>query len=229
MRSAVTTTPLKHAVAAAVLALAAGGMSPAVAQQLVLQPVDQAARNPEFAAWRKALLDAVRRRDTERVVAQAAPDIKLSFGDAYGRETFRQALTGAESWQGEAYWRELETVLALGGLFMEDGAFCTPYLSCMDVPGCPDCDPYETVFVVTRDAPARSRPGETAAVVARLSYAVLPLDLDVQSGEDWYPVRLPGGRTAFLSHDHARTAIDYRARIEKTGEGWRITVFLAGD
>ena len=205
------------------------GALPASAQALRLERVDEATRNPQFAAWRAALLDAVRQRDTEFVVARADPEIKLSFGGDYGREKFRRALTGKEEWHGEFYWRELQTILELGGVFMEDGAFCTPYLACIDVPGCPECDPFETVYVTRADAVARTKPDPGAPVAAKLFWDVLQLDYEAAGAEGWYPVKLPDGRTVFLSTKDSRMAVDYRGRFEKTAKGWRMTVFIAGD
>jgi hypothetical protein len=205
------------------------GALPAAAQGLRLEPVDEASRNAKFATWRAALLDAVRRQDADYVVARADPEIKLSFGGDYGRESFRRSLTGKEEWQGESYWRELQIVLELGGVFMGDGAFCTPYLACIDVPGCPECDPFETVYVTRADAVARVKPDANAKVAATLSWDVLQLDYEAGGAEGWYPVKLPDGRTVFLSNRDSRMAVDYRARFEKTTEGWRMTVFIAGD
>jgi hypothetical protein len=156
--------------AAGAVVFGLAGVLPAAAQGLRLEQVDQASRNPEFAAYRAALLDAVRRRDVDFVVDRADLEIKLSFGGDYGRENFRRALIGKEEWQGEYYWRELQAVLELGGVFMEDGAFCTPYLACIDVPGCPECDPFETVYVTRADAVARVEPDANAEVAAKLSW-----------------------------------------------------------
>ena len=68
-----------------------------------------------------------------------------------------------------------------------------------------------------------------APVAAKLSWNVLQLDYEVPGAEGWYPVKLPGGRTAYLSSRDSRMAVDYRARFETTAEGWRMTVFIAGD
>ena len=205
------------------------GMAPAAAKSLRLLPVDETSSNPEFAAYHAALLAAVRRRDAAFVVAQADSEIKLSFGGDYGSESFHRALTGTNEWQGEVYWRELQTVLELGGVFMGDGAFCTPYLSCIEVPGCPQCDPYETVFVTRKDAVARTEPNEQAPMAAQFSWDVLQIDNDAPGAQGWYAVKLPIGRTVFLSIKDSRMAIDYRARFEKAAAGWRMTVFIAGD
>ncbi len=215
--------------AAGVVLFGLAGMAPAAAKSLRLQPVDEASSNPEFAAYHAALLAAVRRRDAAFVVAQADSEIKLSFGGDYGSESFHRDLTGTDEWQGEVYWRELQTVLELGGVFMDDGAFCTPYLSCIDVPGCPQCDPFETVFVTRKDVVARTKPDAEAPMAAKLSWHVLQMDNEATSAEGWYAVKLPIGRTVFLSNQDSRMAIDYRARFEKTAAGWRMMVFIAGE
>lgn len=215
--------------AAGVVFLELAGVEPVAAQDLRLKAVDQASTDPEFLEFHRGLLDAVRRRDVDYVVDRASTDIKLSFGDDYGQDTFRHWLAGAGDGQAESYWRELQAVLELGGVFMEDGAFCTPYLACMDVPGCSQCDPYEMVFVTKAKAVARSQPDETAEVAEKLSWNVLQLDYETEGSEGWYPVKLPDGRTGYVAYEDARMAIDYRARFEKTAKGWRMTVFIAGD
>lgn len=211
------------------VAAAALDPQPGSAQGLKMEPVDQASRDGSFVEYRDALLRAVRARDTGAVVELASQDILLSFGGDAGRESLRGNLEGAENWQGETYWEELRRVLELGGVFLEDGAFCSPYLACLDLPGCPDCDPFETVFVTGRDVAARAAPDSGARIVARLSYDVLRMDAEAYSDEDWYPVRLPSGGRAFISEADARMAVDYRARFEKTGGRWGMTVFIAGD
>lgn len=204
-------------------------ISPAVAQGLRLLPVDEAAKNPAFAKFRAALIAAVRRRDLDYVVARAAPEIMLSFGPISGRDAFRASFSGTQEWEGEVYWVELQRTLELGGVFLSDGSFCTPYISCLEVPGCADCDPFETVFVVSGDAVAHAAADPDSQVIARLSYDVLQIDSDKGFEGDFIPVRLPDGRPAFVTGPDFRFSIDYRARFEKTQEGWRMTVFIAGD
>jgi hypothetical protein len=220
--------PLLLAAMAGVVAVALDP-EPGSAQGLRMEPVDQASRDRSFVEYRDALLRAVRARDTGAVIELASQDILLSFGGDAGRESLRANLAGTENWQGEAYWAELQRVLDLGGVFLEDGAFCSPYLACLDLPGCPDCDLFETVFVTGRDIAARAAPDSAARIVARLSYDVLRMDAEAYSGKDWYPVHLPSGGRAFVSEADARMAVDYRARFEKIGGSWRMTVFIAGD
>lgn len=202
--------------------------APASSQDIKFKPVDEARRDPTLFAYRAYFLDAVRRRDADFVVAASAPDIKLSFGGDAGSASLMKSLTGTQEWEGDPFWKELQHVLELGGVFLDDGSFCTPYTFCLDVPGCQECDPFETVIVIKKSAVARSRPQPEAPVVAQLSYDVLRMDADAYTGKGWYPVFVSGGK-GFVSGDDARMPIDYRARFEKLDGRWLMTVFIAGD
>ena len=94
----------------------------------VFPPVDQAARDPAFLDFLENLRALVRARDADAVAAHADPDIKLSFGGAYGRESFHQSLSENPTFGGASYWQELQRVLDLGGVFDAPDAFCTPYI-----------------------------------------------------------------------------------------------------
>ncbi len=193
-----------------------------------MPPVDEAAQDPGFLTFRDALVEAVVRRDTAFVVGHASPDIKLSFGESYGRDTFREWLDDAA--EGETYWKELETVLSLGGVFTERGAYCTPYVFCLDVPGCPDCDPFETLFVVSEQAEAYAEPDTSSEVVATLSYDVLSIAEHPNPWySPWYKVTLPGGGSGYVAGPSFRMSVDYRAIFEKHDGEWRMTIFIVGD
>ena len=194
--------------------------------ELKLLPVDEADRDPTLVKFRTALLAAVERRDVKYVVARADPKVRLSFGDDMGRKTFSRWLKGEEEWQGEAYWRELEMVLKLGGVFTAEGEFCTPYLSCMDVPGCPDCDPFEMVFAVSEASRVYAQPHPNATIVAELSYNVLKI---AEDHYPWYKVWLPDGSDGFATGPDFRSPVDYRAGLSKKSGRWRIRSFIAGD
>ena len=198
------------------------------AEGLKFYPVDEAAKDPSLTAFRDSLLDAVSRRDVDFVVARTDPDIKLSFGDSYGREKLREWLTEGRSadLDAEAMWEELKTVLSLGGVFTKHGEYCTPYVFCLDVPGCPNCDPFETLFVVSEKAEAYAEPDGSAEVVATLSYDVLPIQENLYP---WFKVTLPGGGSGYVTGPSFRMAVDYRAFFEKRDGAWLMTIFIAGD
>jgi hypothetical protein len=202
--------------------------SPAAqAAELKLPPVDEAWKDPSLVSFRKGMLAAVKRRDVKYVVARAARSIKLSFGGYAGRKTFREWLTQED--MRDVYWQELEAVFSLGGVFTEKNTFCTPYVACVDVPGCPDCDPYDMVFVVSNDAAVHTAMSTASPVMARLSYNVLRMDFNRDVDEGWLAVELPDGRIGYATGPDFRMAVDHRALLRKRKGVWQIDVFVAGD
>lgn len=216
---------------AALLVLAVAAQAQA-AGPVVQPPRDDAAKDPSFAAYRAALMKAVKKRDVERLVAASTPEIKLSFGGQHGRKTLRALLSGkgAEGADRPAfYWRELETILGMGGVFNKHGNFCAPYPSCVDVTPCPDCDAFDTIFVTAKNAPAHAKPDGKSRVVSRHSYNVLRYDFDKKSPEDWLPVKLPTGGTGYVRRTDLRMPVDYRAYFTKIDGKWMMKMFLGGD
>ncbi len=192
-----------------------------------LPPVDEAWKDPALETFRKKLLAAVKRRDIKYVVARAARNIRLSFGGYAGRKTFREWLT-LEGMR-EEYWRELEGVFSLGGVFTGKDTFCIPYVACIDVPGCPDCDPYEIVYVLGDNAKAYAAMNTKSRVVATLSYHVLNMDYSKEVIEGWMAVELPRGGVGYVTGPEFRSPLDYRALLRKRKGQWQIDVFVAGD
>lgn len=199
----------------------------AQAQELKLPPVDEAWKDPSLVSFRKDMLAAVKRRDVKYVIARSSRNIKLSFGGYAGRKTFREWLTVEDL--REVYWQELEAVFTLGGVFTGKDTFCTPYVACVDIPGCPDCDPYDMVFVVSNDAAVYTAMTTASPVMARLSYDVLRMDYNRDVDEGWLAVELPDGRVGYATGPDFRMAVDHRALLRKTKGVWRIDVFVAGD
>jgi hypothetical protein len=211
---------------AAVLAGLVQFASPAPAAELKLHPVDEAGEDPAFLAFRDDLLAAIRRRDLEAVVAVASEDIKLSFGGSYGRETFREWLVEDDTGSGVSYWQELERAISLGGIFEGPESFCTPYVFCLEIPGCDTCDPYETLIATSKRSAVYAAPDRNAAVVAQLSFSVVRA---LDDGYPWRKIALPGGGTGYVTAPEFRSPIDYRARFEKRDGRWLMTLFIAGD
>ncbi len=197
------------------------------AAELKLPPVDEAWKDPSLVSFRKGMLAAVKRRDVKYVVARAARSIKLSFGGYAGRKTFREWLTQED--MRDVYWQELEAVFSLGGVFTGKDTFCTPYVACVDIPGCPDCDPYDMVFVVSDDAAVHAAMSTASPVMARLSYAVLRMDYSRDVDEGWLAVELPDGRVGYVTGPEFRMAVDHRALLRKRKGVCQIDVFVAGD
>lgn len=210
----------------------------AAAQPVTFPPFDEADKDPSFKAYRDRLQDAIERRDIEAVVAAASPDIKLSFGDDGGRERFREWLTGADA---EPYWSVLKRVISEGGTFDEGGMFVAPW-AFHYVPS-DDLDVYSVAVVAGTNVRLRAAPSTSAAIIRELSYEVVERppyqegrvdEVTDGSGREWIRLRTlaskeGAGEEGWMAKTYLRFLIDYRAGFQKTGQGWQMTFFLAGD
>ncbi|WP_439817906.1 SH3 domain-containing protein [Zavarzinia sp. CC-PAN008] len=183
-----------------------------------LPPRDDAARDPSLVSFRQSLRASISRKDIREVAAAAAPDIVLGFDGDQGRSVFKDFLTGDDD-----YWAELRRAAAQGGVFQDDGSFCQPYWTCVDLG---DVDPFETVIVLKDKVVARDQPKDNAKVVGTFSYDILTAN---DLGESWVEVRLPAGGTGFLHTDDVGSPVGYRLSFEKRGGAWAIASFVAGD
>ncbi len=202
------------------LALAADGAS-----ARILRPVDAAAAQADFAAFRARMVAAVERRDSTALLAMLDPDIKVSFGGDDGIARF------SEIWSPDAadsrLWETLAAVLALGGTFTQADTFTAPYVFA-DWPE--DVDAFEHAAIVGSRVRVRAAPTLEAPAIASLSYAIVELaDRAADADDAWVAVRLTDGRTGFVARRYVRSPLDYRAIFQKAGDGWRLRAFVAGD
>ena len=180
-----------------------------------LQFVDEASKDPTFAAYRDQLLAAVRARDAKKVLELSDPNIRLSFGGTGGRAAFEKALK-------EEIWGELEQILTLGGGFRE-GMFWAPYV----YSAWPESqDAFEYLAVVGDDVPLRASPDTSAPVIATLSR-----DLVKREGQPnpWQKVTTADGKTGYVETKSVRSPVGYRAGLAKSKDGWRMQALVAGD
>ncbi len=198
--------------------------------------VDEAAQDPEFFAWRAALLAAIADRDALAVSRMSAPDIKLTFGDQAGRAALVQRLTapslpiGPE--QGEAYWQELEAAVTGGGRFDDAGTFAAPYFWRADIPA--EWNVFETFFIVGAPRPVYGRPTTDAPVLMTLQEVGFeaPSHPDVprvRGVDQFRAVSLKNGGTGFIAVTDLRQLVGYRATFEKRDGVWQMIYFIAGD
>lgn len=186
-----------------------------------VEPFDEANQDPSFLAFRTDLIDAVVRRDTDFVIEQAAEDIFLSFGNVAGRAEFRNMLTSGD----DAYWKELEEVLRLGGAFTSTTVFEAPYTWTANLPG--ELDPFFAGFIIGEDVVLRDRPARSGGALALLDYEVVTV---VGGGQcEYETVRTAAGIEGYVHRDYLRSPIDYRAIFEFRDGRWLITLFIAGD
>lgn len=212
-------------VRAFVLALALAAAPAAADAEPILRPVDDAPKNPAFAAFRDSLRAAVERHDADALLAVVDSNIKIGFGEDSGLAGFENRWEFRKA--GGELWRELGATLALGGTFDDGGNFVAPYVfSRWPVA----VEAFSHVAITGRGVRVRARPALDAPVLARLSYAILPLPR-VGSGEynDFTTVRLPGGRTGYVADRYVRSPVGYRAFFAPSQGSWKMVLFLAGD
>ncbi len=199
-------------------------------------PVDQAAKDPTFKAFRNELLEAARRKDKEYILSILDPKIQLSFGGHSGIKDFK------EMWKidqpNSEFWNELITILELGGAFQTIEShkdFVAPYVT-SQWPDDARFDPFEYVAIIGKNVRLRSAPGIKAPQLASLSNDIVKLITAGQPSEPpnvdgfrWVKVKTGSGVQGFVADKYIRSPIDYRAYFKKIKGQWRMTVFLAGD
>lgn len=193
-------------------------------------PVDEAHKDPSFAAFRSRLQSIVRRRDREELLTLVDPNIRVSFGDENGVEALRQTLEAAES----PLWDELAEVLELGGVFEKTpkgDRFVAPYAFA----NWPDTgDPFESLVAICPDLTLYEKPSDDSKALARLDWNLLTIGPNDParkgvSNPPWRELVLPDGRRGWAESRCLRSGIDYRAAFEKKDGAWRMVYFVAGD
>lgn len=191
-----------------------------------LLPIDRAADDPTFLAYRQQLLAAVKAKDTAALEKLVDPNVRTSFGDGGGWAEFRRHwnLPAADS----KLWNELETILRMGGSFAGPAGsprFCAPYVY-SDWPD--DVDAFEYLAVIDKNVPLRERAAEGAPLVAEMDFDIVKsLDHDFQ--KPWRHVQLADGRQGWVRSDKVRSSIQYRACFQKADGEWKMNLLVAGD
>ena len=202
--------------------------APGLAQVAKLYPVDEAAKNPSFFAFRSQLLKAIQQKDIAALYRAVSPAIKNDFGGNDGIAAFKKV------WKPEQpnsrIWSELGTVLALGGTFDGD-TFMAPY----PYSSFPDkFDAFEHGVVIAEGVRARQKPDLGAPVMTTLSFDIVKVfewtPLEKQgTREGWIGVTLADGKSGYVAAEYIRSPIDYRAVFNKENGRWLMTALVAGD
>ncbi|MBM4275238.1 MAG: SH3 domain-containing protein [Deltaproteobacteria bacterium] len=202
------------------------------AQARKLLPVDEAAKDPSFLAFREQLLAAVRSRSLDGVLSLTAPDIQNSFGGDDGVENFLKI------WRPQApdsqLWSTLEEILTMGGRFSQDRQeFWAPYV----FSAFPDkLDPFQHLAITGKQVEVRVGPRMSAPVMATLSYEVVKLaefkavvEETPKGPHRWLKIITPQGKVGYVAAKQTRRPLDYRAGFRKMDGRWVMAVLVAGD
>jgi len=214
------------------VALLVGCMPLAGAEKL--SPVDEGSREPTFAAFRRQLLAAVRRRDTRFVMSVVDPRIQNDFGGGAGIADFRRHWR-LDHPERSPLWSTLDRILRLGGSFTSRRRreFCAPYIFTKF----PErLDGFSYQVITGKNVPVRQEPRSEAAVVTTLSYEIVkvpdaqPIAEKTATGtRNWIRIVAPNGRRAYVDAASIWSPVGYRACFTKRGGGWRMTALIEGD
>lgn len=221
-------------IAAGVLLIAALAAADAGAQVAKLYPVDDAARDPEFFAFRARLIVAVQKRDAAFLYSVVSDRIKNDFGGSSGIAEFK------EQWRTESadtkLWDILGEVLAFGGRFDQAHNFFAPYWYAV-VPEGIAYDPFRMGAVVGRGVKVRREPSTASASIADLDFDLIdvkdwekkPDSTEPASGRAWIAVELADGRAGFVASSYVRSPVGYRAGFAKRNGRWVLDLLVRGD
>jgi hypothetical protein len=194
-----------------------------------LLPVDEA--DNSFVEFRTETLRALQRRDTAYLFGILAPEIRNSFGGNDGVAGFKRIWKMEQPAQS-AVWDALTRALSLGGK-RQRAAFVVPYVYAA-WPS--NIDSFKHVAITGESVPGLGQPNPTSPPVVTLSNSILPLsgwqgrDENGNMGPNAYAlVKLPDGRSVWVSAAHAYSPVGWRAFFEKRNGRWTMITFVAGD
>ena len=203
------------------------------AQERFAKPVDEAAKDSSFLAFRTKLIQAAQKRDVKFLLSITDKNIKNGFGGEDGIENFKKQWKIYSS--NSTFWKEFLIALNNGGAFdkRSKNSFFAPYLF-TNFPE--DIDAFEYQAIFGKNVILRSKPDVNSSIVANLSYNIVQTDrensITAKNNKEkvlWVKVRTLGGKQGFVKPEFVRSSIDYRAGFDKIRGKWMLTFFLAGD
>ena len=201
-------------------------------QEKYVKPVDEAAKDASFLAFRTKLIAAVERRDVNYILSIIDPKIKNGFGGEDGIANFKRdwKITSKKS----EFWKEFLPVIKNGGAFdkTDKTSFMAPYTF---TAWPDDVDGFEYEVIFGNNVNLRKEPNMKSEVVAKLSYNVVKIQLELvpKSGKSEYPgwwlIKTLGGLEGYVKKEFVRSHIDFRAGFTKKRGVWKMDFFVAGD
>ena len=216
--------------AAGFFALSCAAVAPAAAQERKFAPVDEAANDASWTAFRKRLLDAVEKRDLKFVLSILDRNVRASIDGERGTAGFRKA------WDVDAadtpLWRELRAALVLGSAWLsskQKGSreLCAPYLLAR-WPS--DVDPLDYGAIVATDVLVKAGPHADSNTMQTLSYDIVLVsdweiaDRNQGDKQRWVKIRVKSGE-GYVPEEQIRSPIEQTACFAKTDGRWRMTAF----
>lgn len=207
-------------------------VAPAAAQERLLDPLDEAAKDASWAAFKKRLLGAAQKRDRNFVLAILDRGVRSGLEGGRGVAEFRKQW--ALDSDASPLWQELTAVLALPAAYHrpEKGPveLCVPYVA---VRWPQDMDAFKGGAIVVSAAVVKSAPSQAANTVATLSFHIVEVadwevdDRAPDSNQKWVRIKLKDGE-GYVPEEHIRSPIEHTACFVKGEKSWRMVGFGPG-
>lgn len=200
------------------------GISSSVKAYPKLSRIDEGVHDTSFVSFRKALLDAIRRKDSTYIVSRLTSDVQIGFGpDDIGVDAFvKRWLQGPKT----EFWAISERALMLGCWKGENGA--NSYFACPFFYSKIPTEPQEMVVVDSESVAIYSDSSRTSRIIKRVSFALFPYT--ALNSEEWFLVKSPILRdSGYIEKRFIQTPYSARLIIEKRFRTWEISAFAEGD
>ena len=200
--------------------------APLQAQERKLPPVDEAAGDTSWLAFKKRLTGAIEKKDKQFLLSILDPKVRSQDERARGVATFRK------QWELDAadtpVWRELANALALGTAYVQRGnaprEVCAPYVLGR-WPG--ELSPTTHAVAVARETLVQAEPSSASPSIGKLEYDIVGVsDWEVDDKSDprqkWVRIRFKQ-RDGYVPEEQVRSPIEHAACFVKGANGWRMT------
>lgn len=195
-------------------------------------PVDEAAGNRDWLAYRARLVDAIEARNRKALLGAIDADVDNGPEQKRGLDEFQRRWSIED--EKSPVWRELAKAIGLGGAFVKDekgqARFCAPYVAARWPT---DYDPFRFGAIVTTDVLVKSEPSSGSRTIARLGHELIPVEdwevADITPGfpQKWTRIRVRDA-VGFVPEEQIRSPIEHMACFARRGAGWRLVSFTAG-
>lgn len=191
-----------------------------------LLPVDESEKNHSFSIFKKQLINAIEKRDSNFIYGILDSNVINSLGGDIGIDNFKKLwdLSNVNS----PFWHEMREVISLGGNIYEEMGeiiFLAPYVYSM---WNEKYDPFDYVAVIKDNAELMSEPDDNSYILKILSYDILRfIDFDV-TGE-WVNVETLSKNRGWIRHEEIRSPLNYRAEFILQNGKWSLVFFASGD
>jgi hypothetical protein len=218
----------------------------ASAQTYKYPPRNEVNKDSSLKVFVDTLKAVIARKDAPALLKLLSPTVTVTAEDAERKEDSHNNIKGfkeiyAPQFPSSKVWKNLETVIGLGGIFDSKlrSQFVFPYVMGMSVMkggtnycgGCGEC-----LTIISPDANVRKSPDRLSANLGRLSYDIVKvIDEPVSktaggNSDNWtYIQTFDGKLTGWVRNDLTWDICDYRLILEKKKGKWIINTFMAGD